>query len=125
MSKDGHLLKKETSTIIRNVGLDKTLFLGSVAATEQLQFFNNGEGYYIAEPSTGAYNVMGGSVTIAMGLTECCVEAGRGKVRSPFYQFSEASVLIMIGVLGCKAGSAQTGNWLQPRRTPFVPELLQ
>lgn len=77
---------------IDNVLPSKSFFVGEGSATGQLDFVNNGLGYYHLEPSTGSPEVLGSSITLACGLTECCMQLGRGKVSftpNPLGQMTE------------------------------------
>lgn len=47
---------------------------------DQLKFRNGGKGWAVLSPKTLNYVHVGAAATIAMGLTECCAEYGRGKV---------------------------------------------
>lgn len=65
---------------IHNIPADHTAYIGANRTTGQVKFVENGAGWYLFPLDTLNHRELGPSVTLAMGLTECCARYGRAKV---------------------------------------------
>ena len=72
--------KGENSISGSNVPTSKNFYLGQIPGTGQARFVNEGYGYFYSSRQMKALSPLGPSATFALGLTECCVGLGRGKV---------------------------------------------
>lgn len=75
---------------IANVSPDTRAYIGANNVTGQVKFEDNGLGWYLWDTSAQVYKQAGPSITLAMGLTECCAKHGHGKVSIKYlYSFQD------------------------------------